>query len=325
MNRSAPVRFDAFMEHALHDPERGYYARRIRGIGRHGDFATAPALLPGFSHAIARWAAAALDATGCRDLIEIGPGDGTLAAAVMRLLPWRLRLRTRLRFVECSEPLAAMQRARFRQRATWHRHPLESLDACGGAAVIFSNELVDAFPVRCFRLGSDGWCELWLRWAPPAPPEEVWQPAEPLPHSSSFQQPHTLGQRIEVHESYRQWLAAWLPAWHAGRLLTIDYGAPAAALYHRRPHGTLRGYLMHQRLDGAACYLNPGRADLTADVNFTDLQDWAAPWARTLRLASLREFVMAAGLAPAAPPAPWLADPGPGDAFLALDQEPLLP
>ena len=30
----------------------------------------------------------------------------------------------------------------------------------------------------------------------------------------------------------------------AGRLLTIDYGARATTLYHRRPKGSLRAYLL---------------------------------------------------------------------------------
>ena len=322
MKPSAAVRFDAFMERALHDPEHGYYARRIRAFGRHGDFATAPALLPGFSHAIARWAAGALRESGCRDLIEIGPGDGTLAAAVIRLLPWRLRLRTRLRLVERSAVLAAMQRAKLGRRAVWHSHPADALAACVGAAVVISNELVDAFPVRCFRRADDGWRELFLSGDPPHPPLEIWQPATSLPPSSAFRLPYPPGQRIEVHDSYRQWLAGWLPAWRSGRMLTIDYGATAATLYHRRPHGTLRGYRLHQRLEGPDCYLNPGRVDLTADVNFTDLGDWAAPWARAIRLASLRTFVTAQGLDAAAAQPAWLATWGAGDAFLALEQEP---
>ena len=39
---AVPMRFDRFMELALHDPERGYYARRIRGVGKGGDFTTTP-------------------------------------------------------------------------------------------------------------------------------------------------------------------------------------------------------------------------------------------------------------------------------------------
>jgi SAM-dependent MidA family methyltransferase len=58
-------------------------------------------------------------------------------------------------------------------------------------------------------------------------------------------------------------------------MLTVDYGDVFPALYHRRPRGTLRAYLLQQRLEGDAIYENPGRQDLTADVNFTDYRHWA--------------------------------------------------
>jgi SAM-dependent MidA family methyltransferase len=59
-------------------------------------------------------------------------------------------------------------------------------------------------------------------------------------------------------------------------MLTIDYGDTFPALYHRRPHGTLRSYFMQQRLEGPALYQNIGRQDLTADINFTDYRAWAS-------------------------------------------------
>ena len=110
--------------------------------------------------AIATWAARALRETGCRDLIEIGPGEGKLAAAVMKSLPWHVRWKTRLHLVETSGPLAEIQRKSLGGRATWHDSPAAALAACGGKAVIFSNELVDAFPVRKFQKTIDGWREL---------------------------------------------------------------------------------------------------------------------------------------------------------------------
>lgn len=315
------VRFDDFMRHALHDPERGYYARRITGIGGgRSDFTTAPQMTSVLARAVAAWAAKALRETGCRDLIEIGPGSGALAVAVRRHLPWALRWRTRLHLVETSAPLVRLQRQALGRRARWHAHPCAALRACGGRAVIFSNELVDAFPVRRFKLTGAGWRELALELNPPRPPREILLGEAPLPPSSSFHQPHAPGQWIEVHDSYREWLAEWLPEWRAGRLLTVDYGAAAATLYHRRPRGTLRGYLLQQRVEGADCYLNPGRQDLTADVNFTDLADWAAPWADTVALRPLDGF-----LRPFADPASAadqaLLDPaGAGGAFLVLEQ-----
>ena len=41
--------------------------------------------------------------------------------------------------------------------------PAEALAACHGRAVIFSNELVDAFAVRRFQNTADGWQELMIK------------------------------------------------------------------------------------------------------------------------------------------------------------------
>ena len=278
---ATPIPFEEFMRRALHDPACGYYARRITGVGRRGDFTTAPMLSAAPARAIAAWAAHAMRETACRNLIEIGPGEGTLAAAVLGHLPWQLRWKTRLHLVETSPALTALQQKHLGRRARWHRDIPAALAACAGRAVIFSNELVDAFPVRRFQNTADGWRELAVAFDDNHRAHESLLPPAPLPPSSSFDQPHPIGQWIEVHDSYREWLTAWLPAWLAGRLLTIDYGACAANLYHRRPRGTLRAYLLQQRLEGPAIYDHPGRQDITADVNFTDLTDWSAPWATT--------------------------------------------
>jgi SAM-dependent MidA family methyltransferase len=316
-----PIPFEDFMRRALYDPQRGYYARRITGVGRRGDFTTAPMLSDAPAKAIAAWAARALRETACRDLIEIGPGEGKLAAAVMQHLPWHVRRETRLHLVETSAPLAATQRELLGNKALWHHSPAEALAACAGKAVIFSNELVDAFPVRRYQKHPDGWRELAVSMAPDGTVRESLLPPAPLPVSSGFADHHPLDQWIEVHDSYRTWLTDWLPYWQAGRLLTIDYGASAETLYHRRPHGTLRAYLLQQRLEGPAVYQNPGRQDLTADVNFTDLMRWSAPWTGEPQLQSLAAFLREA-CDPAAPADRALIDEhGAGGAFLVLNQK----
>ena len=313
-----PLPFDQFMARALHDPVNGYYARRITGVGRSGDFTTAPTLSPALGRAIARWATAALRETGCRHLIEIGPGEGVLAASVMRHLPWHRRWRTKLHLVETSAPLEALQRKQLGKLATWHKTPADALAACGGRAVIYSNELVDAFPVRRFKNTTDGWREMGVRFQPL---EEVLLDPAPLPPSSSFGEPHSIGQQIEIHDSYREWLAAWMPLWKAGRMLTIDYGDTAATLYHRRPHGTLRSYLFQQRGEGLAIYENAGRQDITADVNFTDLIDWSKPWARCRALTTFREFILPFADRNHPTDQQLVSEQGAGSAFQVLDQE----
>ncbi len=306
------------MRRALHDPKTGYYARRITGVGRHGDFTTAPMLSEAPAKAIAAWATRALRETNCRNLIEIGPGEGKLAAAVLTHLPWHLRWSIKLHLVENSGPLAEAQRKRLGKRATWHESPAAALTACHGRAVIFSNELVDAFPVRRFRKTTDGWREIAVSFGAAGIATESLMPAAPLPESSGFSNHHPLGQCIEVHDSYRRWLADWLPLWTAGRMLTVDYGSTADSLYQRRPNGTIRAYLLQQRLEGPHIYQNIGRQDLTADVNFTDLMKWSDPWTTDQKHetfgAFIRPFANASDQA--------LSDElGAGGAFLVLDQK----
>jgi len=309
-----PIPFEEFMRRALYDPDRGYYARRIRAVGARGDFTTAPMLSDAPAKAVAAWAARALRQTGCHDLIEIGPGEGKLAAAVIKHLPWRIRWQTRLHLVETSGPLAEMQKKSLGNKARWHESPADALAECGGKAVIYSNELVDAFPVRRFQNTSEGWREIAVHIAPDGRFAESLLPLSPLPESSGFSPDHPHGQRIEVHESYRRWLAAWLPQWKAGRMLTIDYGSEAPTLYQRRPHGTLRAYHFHQRIVGPDIYQNIGRQDLTADVNFTDLRNWSKPWVADESLQTLAQFFCNTNN-------PVPADSlGANEAFLVLEQ-----
>jgi len=278
------------MSRCLHDPVKGYYARNIRCIGSRGDFTTAPQMSDAPAVAIAAWAARALRETGCRNLIEVGPGLGTLAKEVFRRLPLTLRLRTRLHLVESSPTLAVRQKDLLKTLAVYHSDIHSALDACRGKAVIYSNELVDAFPVRLFHRTEDEWREVALA-SQGSGIKEVLLPSGKLPPSSIFKQELAAGQRIEVHESYRLWLESWLPLWKKGEMLTIDYGDTAERLYHRRPRGSIRAYLLHQRIEGEAVYTNPGLQDITADVNFTDLDKWSAPWAETIGIENFADFI----------------------------------
>lgn len=321
MSVSNPERFDQFMNRALHDPVRGYYARRIRGLGGRGDFTTSPMLSGLPARAIAAWAVRAMKESSCRDLVEIGPGEGILAEAVMGCLPWSVRWRTRLHLVETSAPLMEIQKKRLGKRAIWHRTPAEALQACRGRAVMFSNELVDAFPVRRFEKTTDGWLEVGVETGPAGRVGECLLPVASLPESSVFSQDFRDGQRVEVHDSYRDWLAGWMPLWKAGRMLTVDYGATVDRVYQRRPFGTLRGYLMHQRVEGAGIYQNIGMQDLTADVNFTDLAEWTRPWTEDCRLMEFSEFLAGFSRAGHAADARFLDSGDAGGAFMVLDQK----
>ena len=281
------IPFERFMEAALYHPDFGYYTKRVRTVGRVGDFSTWPGLHSSLARAVAAW----LRAKPESHVIEAGAGTGQLAVGVLDHLGFFRRLRTTLHIVEISPVLRAAQEKLLKgKNVVWHRDMNAALDAAGGRANIYSNELPDAFPCRVFVRDNSRWQELALK-IDGNSAREVLRDCE-LPESSSLQGNPPDGTRVEVHESYRKWLASWSDSWKRGEMLTADYGAAMPALYHRRPAGSLRAYAHHQRLTGADVYASVGHRDITADVNFTDLENWGKTlgW-KTVSLCALTDFI----------------------------------
>jgi SAM-dependent MidA family methyltransferase len=154
----------------------------------------------------------------------------------------------------------------------------------GVRGVIFSNELLDAFPVhrlrwdasqRCWSEWGVGWNAnrfVWRRM--PAEPGEDWQAR--LVHAG-FELPAELlsvlpdGFTLELSPAASNWWSEAAKALRRGKLLTFDYGW--TALEHLDPargSGTLRGYSGHRLQEDVLA--KPGEQDLTAHVNFTQLQ-----------------------------------------------------
>jgi SAM-dependent MidA family methyltransferase len=319
------VPFRRFMEAALYDPEFGYYTRQIKTVGVRGDFSTSATLSPLLGRGIAAWIRrmAAGPAEGIRHLIEIGPGTGQLHAAVRQALGWKGRWHWRSHLVERSPNLRAEQErllGRAGRRLQWHSDPAEALAAAEGKALIFSNELVDAFPVTLLQKHDGIWQEVWLEVAESGAVMETLRPGA-VPETSVQAGNFPDGQRVEVHESWRAWMEAWRPHWTAGTMLTIDYGDTADKVYYRRPEGTVRGYQNHQRFEGLSLYRSMGQCDLTADVNFTDLMRWGeSRGLRTVNLLSQALFLQDLER-PGCMTEARLADPsGAGGAFLCLEQ-----
>jgi len=273
------------MGEALYHPDFGYYTTQIRGIGRRGDFSTWPVKDDILGRAIARWLS---DRT--RHVIEVGAGQGQLAKAVLRASGFLRRWRTVYHIVEISPVLRECQQALLGTSVQWHEEIGSALRAAGGEADIFSNELVDAFPCRVFEKSDVGWQELCLR-IENGKAHEVLRDSS-LPRSSAFASGAPLGSRVEVHESYHEWLASWRPQWRRGRMLTIDYGPSQHEQARQHFRGTLRAYSHHQRLTGSDVYASFGHRDITADVNFSDLVQWGNDLGiTTTRLAGLDAFL----------------------------------
>ncbi len=303
------------MQRALFDPERGYYTRHIKTVGARGDFSTSATLSPSLGHAIAAWLKAESHLQPqVRHIIEIGAGDGSLMRTVRKSLGWWARRRFTFHIVETSPVLKQEQQKNLGGKVTWHTDLTSALFSTQGRAFIYHNELLDAFPATLvqWNVAEQRWLEVWM-------PEQLHAHNLDPSHYSALR--HTAfadRQRCELHVSVRGWLHQWTPHWKNGAMLTIDYGDSFPHLYHRRPHGTLRAYLLHQRLTGTDIYANPGRQDITADINFTDY----TAWLHALGFTQISQHTLAEFLHSHSAPA-QLADPhGAGTAFKCFVHRP---
>ena len=268
------ISFERFMDLALYDPCHGYYTRHIPTIGSAGDFATALTIGDALVRSVANWARNEARSLGLPSLniIELGGGGGQLARGILGTFrPWN---RVQYQIVEISKPLQQRQERELRGRKIrWWETIEAALDAVDGLAIIISNEFVDAFPCRRFERAADGWREILLSLDGDLWREQLGERPETL-ESSAFSIQCAASQRVETLGSYRRWLMKMLRHLARGTLLTIDYGGSPAEIYHRKPHGTMRAFYRHERLEGMEIYLRAGRQDLTADVNFLDLRAW---------------------------------------------------
>ena len=297
--------FREFMALALYSPEFGYYTRNIETVGGRASDFTTWAIVGDLGICVATWIKQELNHYSWNKkihLIEVGGGDGSLARQVMKNLGWRLRNRVQYHLVDISEPLQKQQQQSLRKfrNTHWHSDIKSALKTSDGRALIFSNELVDAFPIDWLRWNGQAWDEVYLQLDRQTGLSEIFQNSRIDPPNLEF--PIKPGQRIELHNSYREWLIDWADSLVEGSVLTIDYGdTSATAIYQRKPNGTVRSYYKQQRIDAGGIYQRFGKQDLTCDVNFDDLKTWGEQlgW-RTVSLENQSHFMerMGAGILP---------------------------
>lgn len=289
------IPFHRFMREALYHPTLGYYSAKIADVGAGGDFSTSATLGNQLGASIAAWIRAKGDELGWRTIpvIEIGAGNGSLAKTVLSHLGWKKRLLTGYSIVETSPVLRKLQQKKLRFRGIrWHHSVQEALSQSSGRALIFSNELVDAFPCRLFERTDCGWSEVGVMFSHDNSLHEVLMPLETEDPWFGRFEGLPVGQRLERHDSYGAWLQTWRSQWRQGAMLTIDYGSTDHSTNRPRKEGTLRAYWKHQRLSGADLYARFGKQDLTADVNFSDLKHWGGSLGlKNFLLMNQREFI----------------------------------
>ena len=259
-------------------------------VGRHGDFFTSVSTGSLFGELLAFQFAHWLEglALGPFQLVEAGAHDGRLAFDILGWLRrHRPNLLNRLDFwlIEPSQRRQSWQKARLEQFAGQIRwaESLQALPDGGVNGAIFCNELLDAFPVH--RLAWDRSSRKWIEWGVGLSNDQfVWSPLPAIERdwdaeltraglelSPELKAVLPDGFIIEHCPEAGTWWRQAAAALRQGRLLTVDYGLTAQQfLSPERSQGTLRAYRRHQPISDVLA--SPGEQDLTAHVNFTQLQ-----------------------------------------------------
>ncbi len=276
--RHGPITLAEYMARALYGPG-GYYTRHGAGT----DYYTSPQVHPAFGALLAVQLFRFWQLLNRPDpffVIEPGAGDGQLgrdicnaAAYLPDGFPRSLRYvagdrRAAGRIIHSPTPAGVVCDAL--------RMPFRNVTGC-----IISNELLDALPVHRVRLEHGSLRELYVGVQSDVADgyegqfvEVSAEPSTPAlqSHLSDIGVHLSEGQSAEICLLLDDWAASVASALDRGFVLTIDYGRGAHDLYDpvQRPHGTLVTYRSHRQTDTP--FVDPGRQDITAQVDFTSVQ-----------------------------------------------------
>jgi SAM-dependent MidA family methyltransferase len=293
--------FYDFVELALYHPEGGYYARAENPVGMGSDYITAPVLSPVFSYAFGKLIDEFLSLPGdaVSTVVDVGCGDGKLIRSLADVLtgsltrPSATLSRKRERAIRTGSPLPleeggakrrvrepapaffGVDRSLTRIKPDSRVNFVRSFDEVprNGRHLIICNELFDAFPFARLVQRGEHLHELWVT-------EKDglldWTEHEASPIYEDYFAARSIelqdGQFADLSlewEAFHEELCAAFPR---ALIVTLDYGFRDRQLFDPRIRrfGTAASY-SKQRVT-RDLLSNPGERDLTAHINFSDLE-----------------------------------------------------
>ncbi len=264
-----PMDVADFMALCLTHPQYGYYATRDP-LGARGDFITAPEISQMFGELVGLWCVRAWQAMGEPrpfQLIELGPGRGTLMADLLRaasLTPAFMEA-ARLFLLESSPVLRRIQTRALGAFGPNLEH-VDLFEAIPAApCLIVANEFFDALPIQQYICTPAGWRRrlvglndagqlAWTHAGGPASDEELRADFRPAKAQD--------GDIIEICPQGRKLARDMAQRFVArgGAALIIDYGTLTPGV-----GDTLQAVARHEPVD---VFYRPGQVDLTAHVRF---------------------------------------------------------
>jgi len=242
-----PQSFAWFMQQALYHPEHGYYSSGRSAIGRAGDYFTNVSVGPLFGHLLGTQFTEIWERLGRPDdfvIVEQGAHDGRFARDVLEFLRKRAAEffeAVRYRIVE-PFPILQERQARtlglFGDKIEW-RDFLQPF-----VGVHFSNELLDAMPVRLIRgglerlVGLDGDKFVFVE--------------------------RSVDDDTNFNQAALDWIDGIAANLQRGYVITVDYGCLGGEF-----HGEIQARSQHRNLDSPLEQV--GHADITMGLDWTSI------------------------------------------------------
>ncbi|XP_076760856.1 protein arginine methyltransferase NDUFAF7, mitochondrial [Xylocopa sonorina] len=291
-----PITVADYMKEVLTHPATGYYMNKDV-FGKHGDFITSPEITQLFGEMIAVWIIREWQKIS-KDpfqIVELGPGRGTLIKDILKVFKqFRILNNTSVHLVEISPTLSLIQAKNlcktikehdiytqlneaqqnsityYREGTTedgvklyWY-HSIK--DVPRNFSIILAHEFFDALPIHKFQKTDKGWCEVLVDIIQGTKEEKLCYVLSKTPTPATiYISNDEVREHVEISaESLAvvDYIANFL--WQCGGFALIcDYG------HNGDKTDTFRGFFQHKVHDPL---LYPGKADLTADVDFAAIK-----------------------------------------------------
>jgi len=262
---------DQFFSNVLYDKKLGYYNSRIP-FGKKGDFITSPSVSNLFSEIIAIWIIACWESFGkpkSFNIVELGPGDGTLSKTLLKSFERfpEFNSTKKLFLYEESCYLKKIQKKTILNRDVKWINNFNLIKK--GPVIFFGNEFFDAIPVKQFKKINNSFFEKNYILDKDYKIKEIFKKAS-IKNAEIIKSFKTLKKLkfIEFPKLGFKELKRISRKINQlkGCILMIDYG-------YLKPNNqnTLQSVIKHKKnnlLD------NLGKADVTAHVNFTLLNEF---------------------------------------------------
>ncbi|XP_057668926.1 protein arginine methyltransferase NDUFAF7, mitochondrial isoform X1 [Diorhabda carinulata] len=315
-----PITIADYMKEVLTNPTVGYYMQKDM-FGETGDFITSPEVSQMFGEMIAVWLLNEWQKMGSPkplQLIELGPGRGTLASDILKVFNhFKVLQKTSLQLVEVSPTLSEIQAKKLCNQSTligekvpvyrtgitkegipinWYKQ-LSDVPRC--FSLLIAHEFFDALPIHKFHKTYSGYKEVLIDIDPSyelnnenlEPKFRYVLSRHETPIQKKLISPHEKRDHVEISPDsmiIQRDICERLK-YSGGLALICDYG------HYGSGTDTFRAFKKHKQVDPL---IQPGSADLTADVDFSSIRQVADEVKGILTLGPVnqRDFLLKTGL-----------------------------